>query len=484
MWPSTSNIFNTNVASHLSSLTAMLRLAAITLLVVTLTCWLVGSHSAQAQEDPTPPSLSFQGDPLTLQVTEEQLKAENEQITPKVVVRNGSGKSVELKFSTVLRNSSEEALEKEINVEPTETTIVDPYSVTAVDLEMDAAQFKELSFPLKGFLVVSATKTDGSSAELPEVAPGTLSMTLNKVAPRPALLKKEYGPVDTRSAILIAPFLISTLVIGLSYFWFRYNQPRGRKYVRLIGKMSALGTGLNFDPTKSWGTLLAGVATLFNAFIAAQVFPETRATFTQKDIAVLSLSFGGLLFVSPAIYAAIRWRRPYVPTKVSQDDQKKLEQPKMPTSAEDAELQGFVLTLLATSVGILGALLGQLFLVVLLINEIENIDVTAMGRWLLWFLTGALMLYAILYVARGIISCLRAEARWGLRLREQRKALALDILTLRRQRRNLEQKPRRTSAEMEMVKSITKELEAKREKMSELKEQQKGGTYRRRLTTL
>jgi formate hydrogenlyase subunit 4 len=168
----------------------------------------------------------------------------------------------------------------------------------------------------------------------------------------------------------------------------------------LNGKMSALGTGLTFDPTKSWGTLLAAVATLFNAFIAAQVFPETRATFTQKDVAVLTLSFGGLLIAAPAIYNAIRWRRPKVPKKVLQDAEKKPEQPQMPTSGGEVELMGYVLTLLATSAGILGALLGQLVLVVLLINEIDNTDITAAGRWLLWLLTGAAMLYAILYVAR------------------------------------------------------------------------------------
>jgi Skp family chaperone for outer membrane proteins len=87
-------------------------------------------------------------------------------------------------------------------------------------------------------------------------------------------------------------------------------------------------------------------------------------------------------------------------------------------------------------------------------------------------------------VARGVISCLRAEVQRGVQLQQQRKTLARDILDLRQQREDLEQKPRRTKAEMEELQNLRKKLEAKHDEMKQLKDRQKGGTYQRRLTTL
>jgi hypothetical protein len=74
---------------------------------------------------------------------------------------------------------------------------------------------------------------------------------------------------------------------------------------------------------------------------------------------------------------------------------------------------GSVLALLATSAGILGALLGQLTLAFVLVNEIENLDVTGANRLLLWAIVGLSMLYACFYVSKGVWTVLREEERWG-----------------------------------------------------------------------
>ena len=450
----------------------------LALLVFAVLVSLLGSSGfAQAQGDPAQLPLSFPGDPLTL-----HLKEGEEEIPARVTIRNGSSRSVELEFSTVMRESTGTKFVAEAKPKPDEPTSVRPKSVAAFDLEMEAGQFEGLALPLQGFLVVSGTEIDGSGGTLGELAPATLPVTLNKVAPRPALLKTEYGPVSTRTLVLFVPLLISAIAVALSYRWFLSRTEDGRVYAPLFGERSALGTGLSFDPAKSWATVVAGVAALLTAFAGAQVFPETRALFTSKDVSVLALSFGGFLFVGPAIYNGIRWRN--VPKVPPLDGEKKPGQPQVPTLGGEMELKGYVSTLLVTSTVILGALLGQLVLVFLLINEIDNANVTTTVRWTLWILTGASMVYTILYVAKGIVSCLRAEVRWGQELQEARTTLAQEIVKLRRQRSDLERKARRTKEQSEKLESIRKDMRAKRRELERLQEQQKVGTYPRRLTTL
>jgi hypothetical protein len=431
------------------------RFTAFVLLVAVLTCWLGSSRSAQAQEDSIQPSLSFQGDPLELQYEEG-----DQWITPKVVVRNASGRSLGLEFSAVLRDSTGELLENEVPVEPEDPPVnVDPYSVTAVDLKMDVAQFEQPSKPLKGFLVVYGTETGGSATTTPEVAPDTLPVTLTKVDPRGPLLKKEYAllwgdPVDTRNWVLIIPFLVSSVVVLGAYFWF-YLIPRDKlsraerwTYAPLYGRNSGLGTGLSFVPTTSWATILTGMAALVAAFVGAQVFPTTRATLTHKDVLVLNLTFVALLFAAPAIYNVIRWRKPDV-VKPSEDDKK--TQPQVPVVGKEPELKGYTLTMLVASAGILGALLGQLFLVILLIHEIENVDVTDTVRWVLRIVTVAVMAYAAVYVGRGVVSTLREEVRWGTELKEYKERLE-------KRKTELEAKPKRTKEELKELKTIPKKI--------------------------
>jgi hypothetical protein len=77
-----------------------IRLVALVLIVAVFICWSGSSRSAQAQGDPTQPSLTFLGDPLTL-----QLKEGEDEVSARVIVRNGSGRSLRLEFSAVMRDS-------------------------------------------------------------------------------------------------------------------------------------------------------------------------------------------------------------------------------------------------------------------------------------------------------------------------------------------------------------------------------------------
>jgi len=140
------------------------------------------------------------------------------------------------------------------------------------------------------------------------------------------------------------------------------------------------------------------------ALVGATVFPETRVTFTKNDVAVLALTFGSLLAVAPMIYNGQRSLQAIISGKSSGGNEASSSQPQ--TSAP-----GSLLALLATSVTILGALLGQLILAFLLVNEIENLDVTGVDRLLLWAIVILSAVYACFYLSRSISKILREEVR-------------------------------------------------------------------------
>jgi MFS family permease len=441
-----------------------------------------------------------------------QLKEGEEEISAKVVVRNGSGRPLGLEFSAVLRDSTGELLERQISVRTEKPITANAYSVTPVDLEMDASQFEGSSLPLKGFLVVSGTKTDGSGKPAAEIAPGTLPVTVSKADPRPNILSKVsdvplIGPMDSRNLVLLIPFGASLIVVGFACGLFYITKSDDEKpaerwrYAPLVGKRSGLGTGLAFSPGASWATWAAAVATLTNTFVAAQIFPATRATFTHKEVLVLSFSFAVLLLAAPAIYNGLRWSEPNIPKKRSQDD-KETGQPQAPQLGKELELKGYALTLLASSAGILGALLGQLLLLIFLVNEVENVDMPPTIRWLLWLLIGLVMVYSAVYVIRGVLSSLREEVRWGKELEKRKNSLETQRHTellewrltrkaLRQRRTELRRKVPRTAKEKEELREIRKKLRAIpgvfkniEEEQAEIAKALEFGTDQRRMSLL
>lgn len=456
-----------------------LRLAVFALLLAALICWSGSSYPAWAQtdsaqqSDPAQQSLDLIGEPLHL-----QLKEGEEEIPVEAVVRNNSGRDLDLKLSAVVRDSGEGEPTK-VTIELGGSTSVGPYSVTAVDRNLKAAQLEDLVLPLKGILVVAGTEKGGSVA--PQIAPGTLPITVSKVDPRGALLPAEInvprvGLVDMRNVLLFVPFVVSLGVIMSACIWFyfgpsdNWSRTDRRKLAPLIGKRSAFGTGLSFDPGKSWAALLTGVAALLTSFTALQVLP---ATFTQTEVAVLALSFGGILIVAPAVYNGLRWRKPFVPKKEPQDGKQAPEQPQAPKIDKELELSGYASTLLVSSAGILGALLGQLILVFLLIHEIENAHVTDTGRRVLWILTGAVMVYASVYVVRGTVSCLQEQAAWRERLEHRRKELERQlndakqrIDELNRQIRALRERETELVGRVPRTDKVDEELRELRDEMS------------------
>jgi len=441
-----------------------------------------------------------------------QLKEGEDEILAKVMVRNGSGRPLRLEFSAVLRDSTGELLEREINVGSEKPITVNTYSVTPVDLEMDASQFEGSSLPLKGFLVVSGMKTDGSGKTAAEIAPGTLPVTVSRADPHPNILSKVSdlplsGPVDSRNLVLLAPFVLSLVVVMIACVWFYITKSDDEKfadrwkYAPLFGKRSGLGTGLAFNPGASWATWAAAVATLTNTFVAAQVFPATRVTFTHKEVLVLSFSFAVLFLAAPAIYNGLRWSKPNIPKKPPQDD-KETGQPQAPQLGKELELKGYALTLLASSAGILGALLGQLLLLIFLVNEIENVDLTSETRRLLWLLIGLVLFYAAVYVLRGVLSSLREEVRWGKELEKRKNSLEAQRHTellewrltrkaLRQRRTERRRKVRRTAKEKEELREIRKKLRAIPgvfenidEELAEIAKALEFGTDQRRMSLL
>jgi predicted nuclease with TOPRIM domain len=94
-----------------------------------------------------------------------------------------------------------------------------------------------------------------------------------------------------------------------------------------------------------------------------------------------------------------------------------------------------------------------------LINDTEDTDITAIGRYVLWILVYAAMVYATLYTARGVVSCLRDDVRWGEELVDRRSKLE-------QRRTELEQKPNRTAEENKELAAIPEELEEIRKELA------------------
>lgn len=420
-------------------------------------------------------SLSFLDDPLTLKVSQEDIEKDEDK-DAYLYVRNGSNLSMNLDFSTRLRDKNGNI--QEVMFNPRGSTSADPRSVTAVHLVMESGQLEGLEMPLKGFLVVAGTKGSVPD-ETVEVASGALQITIASYEPRNAWFGGEYS-IDPRIPVLLLPFVASAALIGGAYYLFRKKVPGAKDYCPLLGgKMNALGTELGFDPTKSWATVLTAVATLATSVTGATVLPETRVTFTKNDVAVLAISFGALLLVSPMIYNGFRKPKPEQPPQDEEEDSSKTEAPALGT---EPALRGYVFSLLVTSAGILGALLGQLTLAILVVNEIENVDVTDFNRGLLWALLGVSVVYACVYVCRSVWSTLKGEVRWGESLKQQ-----LDELEGQRERmEELRSRIAHRNKELEGIlrKSIDLEITEIDKKIQEIEEQREFGTGQRALTLL
>jgi hypothetical protein len=84
----------------------------------------------------------------------------------------------------------------------------------------------------------------------------------------------------------------------------------------------------------------------------------------------------------------------------------------------------------------------------------------------------------------GIISCLRAEVRWGTELERRRKYLVRQTARQIFWREHLNQKARKTQKETEELQGIPKKLRDIRDELKEIEKQEKAGTFRRELRTL
>jgi hypothetical protein len=441
-----------------------LSLALLALLLLALVFWAGSGRAGWAQEDmgEDTPSLRFLDAPLALKVS-----SEDDAKDVYVYVHNGSGLSTDLVFSTRLRDVKGETREVELDpvgFDPKGPKDVHPRSVTSAHLQINADQVRRLALPLKGFLVVSGVEESKPGERVAEVAPGTLQLTITSYEPRQAWLQGAFL-LGSRSRVLFAPFVVSALVVMGTYIAFRIKENKAKDYCPLIGHTKALGTGLAFDPSKSWATLLTGLATVVTLFAGATFIPETRVMFTKNDVLVLSLTFGTLLAVAPMIYNGRRSLQASLQAIVSGRGSGG-DGAAAPSKAPGSP--GSVLALLATSAVILGALLGQLTLAFVLVNEIENLDVTDANRLLLWTIVVLGAGFACSYVSKGVWTVLREEVRWGEELRNKKDKLVAKL--------------RRIDLKDKVLEKLVKDRI--RKEIAEIDKQQDLGTRSRELTLL
>lgn len=383
------------------------RLLALTLLlVVVLVAWPQSTDAAWGQKANAQSSLSFLGDPLELQIKEDE-----KEIPAQVIVRNDSAQSTDLRFSAVLRDSNKKWL-REVDINP-QSTRVERYSVTPIDLKIDKTQFEGLALPLKGFLIVSAaTETNGEEVR---IAPGTLSLTVSK----PKVLPSKVLGISPINLLITIPFVVSFLLVALCARKVFANSAKTliRKEDPKLGLLSTLGSELSLDFTKSWASLLT-VGTAIVAALAsaqgAQVFPAVRPYIAQQQTAGMALFFAGMIAFGPTLYNFLRRQRrtadpaqPAYAYRVEEPEGRLVYFLKSPSSAKPADastepqLQGYVLTFLLSSALTLGALLGQLSVGGILIYQIDT-PLSDLGQTLLIGAIGVVEVLALIYIGRMV----------------------------------------------------------------------------------
>ena len=412
-----------------------LRFVALALLLVALL--ISGSASTRAawgQEARPQPSLSFVGGPLELQI-----KDDEQEIPAQVIVRNDSARSIDLRFSTVLRDSNDKLVQA-VTINP-ESTRVERYSVTPIDLTIDKTQFEGLAKPLEGFLVVSdgSETADGEAAG---IAPGALSLTVSK----PTVLPSKVLGMSPLNLLILVPFVISFLWVIL---WSRRvfansleNLTRPALWqdptLRKLNYLSTLGSKLTLDFTKSWASLLAvgtGIVAAVATAQGAQVLPAERPYIAQQQTAGLALFFAGMVVFGPTIYNLLRRQKPTAdPAQPAYSYT--VEEPggrvvyflKEPSSARPAgastepQLQGYVSTYLLSSALTLGALLGQLIIAGFLVYQIDT-ALTGLGQTLLIGAIVVIGLLALVYIGRMVHLAVKEKGERRESLKQDRPEL-------------------------------------------------------------
>jgi uncharacterized membrane protein YphA (DoxX/SURF4 family) len=291
------------------SLGVSVRLAAIVLLLIVLVGWLGSTRPAWGQGTEAQSSLNILGDPLELQIKEDE-----KEIPAQVVVRNESARSTDISFSAVIRDSNDTWF-REDKIGPPSTRVA-PYSVTPIDLTIDKTQLEELAMPLEGFLVVSGVPETTGGEEVGSV-PGTLPLTVSK----PKVLPPKLLGISPLNLVISLPFIISFLVVILCSFKVFTNsvenlsreELRQDPTRRKLNLLSTLGSELTLDFTKSWASLLAVGAAIVAAITSAQgaqVFPSDRPYIAQQQTAGLAFFFAAMVVFGPTIYNFLRRQKP------------------------------------------------------------------------------------------------------------------------------------------------------------------------------
>lgn len=419
-----------------------LRLATIVLLLAVLGIWLGSFLPAWAQGTETQSSLNILGDPLELQIKEDE-----EDIPAQVVVRNESARSTEVSFSAVIRDSNDKWFREE-NIDPPSTR-VKPYSVTPIDLKIDKTHLEARALPLGGYLVASGALETISGEEV-GIVPGTLALTVSK----PKVLPPELFGTSPLNLVITLPFVISFLVVILCSLRIFTNSVENlsRKALRSdptrrkLNLLSTLGSELTLDFTKSWASLLAvgaGIVAAVTSAQGAQVFPSDRPYVSQQQVAGLAFFFAAMVVFGPTVYNFLRRQKPTADPVQPDDSYRVVEQPRgrlaylvsksrgkpVPAVAgTEPQLQGFVSTFLLSSALTLGALLGQLTVAGFLIYQIDT-AVSDLGQTLLIGAILVIEVLAIIFTGRAVFLAVKDKGKRRESFKQNKPGLFRDHYT-------------------------------------------------------
>ena len=317
-----------------------------------------GAAAGTALAAPPKPSLVFDAStPVTFET-----RGDSQSLARTVMVKNETDKEQAAEFHVKLIDRTGASIAAVVTVQSADAKIA-PYDLRPLALRLSPAPAtgqdpQELPAG-DGWIILKAQGQGG---------PGT-ARALKVLKPLPPTLQ---------SGLIFGTLGLSVLLIALAYF--------SRAKLKLSDRMGV----------PEWGKSWASKATVGSAFLTAVLslaaFGDQTAGMHKTGYIVTAAVLAAVAALAPAVYAILQ-----TPVAVA---------------GGQTEYQGFVLTLLLSSVLSLWAAFGQLALLIFALQELAGFQVLSEATSLLFqILVGALAMALIVYSANSIVQLLAAEPK-------------------------------------------------------------------------
>ncbi len=317
-----------------------------------------GAGAGPAPTAPPKPSLVFDAStPLTFET-----RGDSQSLARTVIVKNDTDKEQSAEFQVRLIDRTGASITAVVTVQSADAKIA-PYDLRPMALRLSPVRStgqEPQELPAgDGWIILKAQGQGG---------PGT-ARALKVLKPLPPTLQ---------SVLIFGTLGLSVVLVALAYL--------SRAKLKLSDRMGVPEWG------KSWASKATVASAFLTAVLSLAAFGDQTAGMHKTGYIVTAAVLTAVAALAPAVYAILQ-----TPVAVA---------------GGQTEYQGFVLTLLLSSVLSLWAAFGQLALLIFALQELAGFQVLSESISLLFqILVGALAMALIVYSANSIVQLLAAEPK-------------------------------------------------------------------------